>query len=257
MASLALKLILTPVLVAAASLAGRRWGPAVSGWLIGLPFTSGPIAFFVALSQGAAFAAATAVGTLAGTLSQAAFCLIYAWAARRWSWPGSLAAASLGFAAATVALRWLALPVEPVFVLVVLALALALWGMPGQSVALPAPAGRPPSWDLPARMVLATTFVLLLTGVAAALGPRLTGLLAPFPLYGSILTAFAHRRQGPIAGVRVLRGLLLGLFAFACFFLTLAELLPRAGVAPAFLAALAVALLVQGISLWILRRQAA
>jgi len=33
---LLLKLVLTPALIAAASLAGRRWGHAVSGWLVGL-----------------------------------------------------------------------------------------------------------------------------------------------------------------------------------------------------------------------------
>jgi hypothetical protein len=36
MDTLALKLVLTPTLIGAASLAGRRWGPAVSGWLVGL-----------------------------------------------------------------------------------------------------------------------------------------------------------------------------------------------------------------------------
>ena len=76
MNSLALKLVLTPALIALASLAGRRWGPAVSGWLVGLPLTSGPVTFFLALNQGLAFAAAAAVGTLAGTISQAAFCLV-------------------------------------------------------------------------------------------------------------------------------------------------------------------------------------
>ena len=46
-----LKLILAPVIIGGASLAGRRWGPAVSGWLVGLPLTSGPVIFFLALSQ--------------------------------------------------------------------------------------------------------------------------------------------------------------------------------------------------------------
>jgi hypothetical protein len=41
--TLAPKLVLTPLLVAMASLAGRRWGPLLSGWLVALPLTSGPI----------------------------------------------------------------------------------------------------------------------------------------------------------------------------------------------------------------------
>jgi hypothetical protein len=38
--ALALKLIVTPLLVGAASLAGRWWGSAVGGWLIGISLWS-------------------------------------------------------------------------------------------------------------------------------------------------------------------------------------------------------------------------
>src|SRR6185503_8497679 len=124
MDNLTLKLVLTPALIGAASLAGRRWGPAVGGWLVGLPFTSAPIAFYLARDRGPEFASAAAAGIMAGAVSQAAFCLAYA------------------------------------------------------------------------RMALATVFVVALTGAAGTLGPRLTGLLAPFPLYASLLTVFAHALDG-------------------------------------------------------------
>jgi len=55
---LALKLVLTPALIAVATLVGRRFGPSISGWLVGLPFTSGPVSLFLALEQGTTFAAA-------------------------------------------------------------------------------------------------------------------------------------------------------------------------------------------------------
>jgi hypothetical protein len=58
MDGLALKLVLTPALIGAVSLAGRRWGPGVSGWLVGFPLTSGSVAFFLSLDHGLAFAAA-------------------------------------------------------------------------------------------------------------------------------------------------------------------------------------------------------
>jgi hypothetical protein len=105
-------------------------------------------------------------------------------------------------------------------------------------------------------VVIATTFVVLLTGLAPALGAQLTGLLAPFPLYGSILMVFAHAQQGPAAAQGVVRGLLFGLFAFAGFFLTVAELLPVAGIALSFTAALMVAVLIQAGTLRIVRRSA-
>jgi len=98
-------------------------------------------------------------------------------------------------------------------------------------------------------MAVTTALVLGLTGLAQALGPRLAGLLATFPLYATVLTVFAHRLEGPNPAVEVLRGLLLGLFSFAGFFVVLGGLIERVGVAPAFAAAGALALLVQAASL--------
>jgi hypothetical protein len=255
MESLTLKLFLTPILVATASLAGRRWGSAVSGWLVGLPLTSGPIIFFLVLTHGVPFAAAVAVGTLAGAISQTVFCLCYAWLAMRWSWPPALLASCLGFAATTTALQHLTISTSSLFLLVTLALVLALGLMPSAADAPSVQVSPPPSWDIPTRMVVATAFVLLLTGSATTLGPQLTGLLAPFPLYGAILTVFAHHIQGAVAALRVLRGLLLGLFAFAAFFLVLVGFLEHENMALAFGAASTVALVLQAGTFWMLKRR--
>jgi hypothetical protein len=278
MDSLILKLVLTPTLIGMASLAGRRWGPSVSGWLVGLPLTSGPVAFFLALNHGTTFAAAAAVGTLTGTISQVPFCLTYAWLARHAGWPLALGISYFGFAAATVMLQYLVLPLALLFPVVIAALVLALRLLPPNAEAAPAAAspaatsagGKPapalsasprppvlPRWDIPLRMTLATAIVLLLTSGAPILGPRLTGLLTPFPLYASILGVFAHRLQGASAVAGVLRGLVLGLFAFASFFLVLALLIGWIGLASAFAASIIVALIVQSGSLWVLRHTAA
>ena len=61
------------------------------------------------------------------------------------------------------------------------------------------------------------------------------------------------RARDPL--IRVLRGLLLGLFAFAGFFLVLALSIEPAGIARAFAAAIAAALILQGGALWALRRE--
>jgi hypothetical protein len=251
-AVLALKLVLTPLLVGAASLAGRRWGSSVGGWLIGIPFTSGPVALFLALDPGPRFAALTAEATMAGAISQAAFCLAYSWAAQRFGWSPSLLAATVGYAAATVLLIYVPLRGGPMFVFVIVVLVFSLLLMPLREIPLSTRVAFP-AWDLPARMVVATGLVVVLTGVAPLLGPRLAGLLAPFPLYGAVLAGFAHRLQGAGSAVSVLRGLLLGLFAFAVFFLVLSGLLPY-GIAVAFAFAIAAALAVQSASLLVGRR---
>jgi hypothetical protein len=254
MDTLALKLVLTPALVGTASLAGRWWGPAVSGWFVGFPLTSGPVAFFLAIGQGHAFAAAAAAGTLAGTASQAVFCLTYAWLAFRVAWALALVGGLLAFGGATVLFQARELALAPTTIGVMAVIALAARLMPRTAQIAAAPGGAP-RWDIPARMVVATVFVLLLTSLAPILGPRLTGLLSPFPLFGAVLTIFAHHLQGPAAAAGVLRGLVLGLFAFAAFFVVLAARLESWGLGPAFAAASVVVLLVQIGALRVLRSQ--
>jgi hypothetical protein len=219
---------------------------------VGLPFTSAPIAFFLARERGLEFATTAAWGIMAGTLSQAAFAVAYAWLARRTRWPLATLAGCAAFALATAALASATTPASVLGIVAAAALVTALWLMPPAREAQSAP--RSPRWDLPARMAVATAFVLVVTALAGVLGPRLAGLLAPFPLYAAVLSAFAHALAGASAAAGVLRGLLLGLFAFTAFFFVLASTLTRAGLGPAFALALAVALAVQGTSLWALRR---
>jgi hypothetical protein len=248
-----LKLVATPILVGAASLAGRRWGAEIGGWLVGIPFTSGPIALFLALESGLHFAAQAAAGTLAGTVSQAAFAVAYGWVALRAGWAACLAAATLAFLVMTALLSFARLDVIPVFGLAVLSLVAAILVMP--RVRGNVPAHRPlPWWDIPARMVVATAFVIALTAAAPALGSRLAGLLAPFPLYATVLSVFAQRLQGAASAISVQYGLLAGLFAFALFFLTVAVLLESRGIAVTFAVALVVAVAAQGVSLVVTRR---
>ncbi len=63
-----------------------------------------------------------------------------------------------------------------------------------------------------------------------------------------MLTVFAHRSSGPGAAVAVLRGVELGLFAFAIVFFVLASLLGRIDTAAAFVCATAAALVGQALS---------
>src|SRR5204862_1462982 len=125
-----LKLIVTPLLIGTASLAGRRWGEMVSGWFIGLPLTSGPVCWFLALEQGTGFAAAAARGCLAGAAAEAGFCLAYGVAARNGSWLRSIAAGTLAYAMCAALLQLAAVPLWLLAPIVCATLAIALWLMP-------------------------------------------------------------------------------------------------------------------------------
>jgi hypothetical protein len=252
MDSIGLRLALAPALILAASLVSRQWGPAVGGWLVALPLTSGPVAFFLALDHGAGFAAMAALGSLAGAIAEIAFAVAYAVLARR-GWPLAVAGASLTFTAVAALLQQLALTWGSLAAGSMAALVGALMLVPRQSHA--SQALPPPRWEIPARMAVTAALVLLITGMATVLGPRLSGTLAMFPVYVIVLTVFAHR-SGPPHALHVLRGLLVGLFAGVSFFIVLAALVERAGVTRGFLAAVAVTLAVQGMSFAFVTRAA-
>ncbi|MDF0497247.1 hypothetical protein [Bradyrhizobium yuanmingense] len=97
-------------------------------------------------------------------------------------------------------------------------------------------------WDLPARMLIGTTIVLTLTA-AAFVGAKAAGVLASFPVFGTILAIVANR--GAVMATQVLRGMVLTLYEFATFFFVLGLLLTTVGALPALLAAIANTLLTQ------------
>jgi hypothetical protein len=239
-----MKLTLAPGLVAATTLAARRWGALVGGVVGGFPAVVGPILVAIDAEHGDGFAARAAGGALAGLLSLTAFVVAYGWLARRFSWPLTLLLSWSAFAVVTAALEGVSPPPE-------VALPLVLACFTAGYFALPRTAGRPPPdpaprWDLALRVVSTALFVLVLTAVAGALGPRLSGLLAAFPVLASVLAVFMHAQEGPDAVADFLRGLLSGLAGFAAFCFVVAVMLAGTGAIAAFVVATAVALAVNG-----------
>lgn len=254
MDTLPLKLTVTPLLILAASLASRRWGEIVGGWFVGLPLTSGPVCFFLALDQGAGFAAAASLGCLAGAVSEAGFGLAYSIVARHFGWKLAILSASFGFVVCAAAFAKAGLSLWPLVIVAGAALAAVLTLMPQLGDDRTTLARRP-CGDIPARMVVATGLVLGLTALAPYVGGRLSGLLATYPVFAAVLTAFSHHGRGPAAAIQVLRGLLIGLYAFIGFFAVLASTIESAGIVASFAAATLVALVIQGCSLWLMRRR--
>jgi hypothetical protein len=241
---LALKLFLAPALIAVATLAGKRWGPAASGWLIGFPIISGPINFILARQDGIPFAVHSAVGVLGGQVSMCLFCAGYIYAARKLPWWLS---APLGILAFTIsALLWNAytLPLLPTFAVLAGVILLFSRLIRPENIQLkPIRAW----WDLPARMFTAMLFVTVLTTFSPKLGPELSGLLSAFPVFGTILSTFTHAQQGGRAAGQLLRGTIVGSFGIASFYLVIGLLLPLLGLWAYLLAVLA-ALAANGIS---------
>lgn len=242
------KLIASPLLLLAATLAVRRWGESIGGFFVGLPLTSGPISLFLALEQGAPFARDATSGSLTATAAQAAAVWAYCLLAAR----GCLLAiigSCLAFSAVAWPLQASGWPQGVLFAIALAAIAGALRFSP-----LAAPDRRVAAaawWDLPARIALMVVLVLGVTAAAPTLGPQVSGVLASFPFMGLILTVFAHHIAGPGAGQRVMRGMGAGLLGFGVFFFVLSLALTRVSLSLAYGAALLAAL---GAQAWSLRR---
>jgi len=245
---LAVKILLAPAFVMGASLTARRFGVRIGGLVAGLPVVAAPILLVFALSHGRAFAANAAAGTLLGLVSLVTFIVVYTRLAPRLRWSTSLVMGWGAYFAMTGALSAISIGRGTALAVVLMTLALTL-------IALPRPAGERlstvslPAWDLPLRGVSSLVLVLALTALAGQLGPKLSGLLASFPVVTSVLAVFTHAQHGEEDLLGIMRGLVVGLVAYALFCFTLTISLRSLGVAESFLLSAAAALVTQAVVL--------
>jgi hypothetical protein len=268
---LLLKLLLVPALVASVTMASRRWGLRVGGVLTALPMVAGPTLVFYAIEQGDAFAASAARTAMLGIAATAAFCVAYARSAASFNWVASLAIGWTAVAAvASVVYRLPDLRGFGELAIAVTALLVARRLVPARS-SMPLE-GAAPRWDLPLRMIASAAAVVVFTGIASLLGPRLSGVVSAFPVVTMILVVFIHAqhegtpsrrsgrpqgtpsrrsgRQGHEAVATFLRGLLRGLHSFAVFCLMFSAALSAGWIlAAAAAAALGVQLALQAVIL--------
>jgi hypothetical protein len=245
---LVVKILLAPAFVMGASLTARRFGVRIGGLVAGLPVVAAPILLVFALSHGRAFAANAAAGTLLGLVSLVTFIVVYTRLAGRLRWSISLVMGWGAFFAMTGALSAIAIGRGTALAVVLMTLALTL-------IALPRPAGERsstvslPAWDLPLRGMSALVLVLALTALAGQLGPKLSGLLASFPVVTSVLAVFTHAQHGEEDLLGIMRGVVMGLVAYALFCFTLTISLRSLGVAESFLLSATAALVTQAVVL--------
>ena len=216
-----LKLILTPSFIALAALVARRWGPVAGGWIVGLPLTSGPVSVFLFLEHGREFAANAANGALLGVISVAVYALAYSKASTRLAWTFSALLALFFFFLSTLVLSLVSPPLWAAALFVFTANYTALRAC-GHDSGNSIPVIRAPAWDIPFRMAAATGMVLAVTALSTYLGPKMSGLLSIFPIFISVMAIFAHRLSGPENVRSLMRGVILGAFSAAAFFLVVA-----------------------------------
>ena len=236
-----LRLALVPAAIWLATLAARRWGHTVSGYLGGMPLIGGPITLFIAMDHGAAFASRSATFTLAAILGQGAHLLAFSHAARAGApWPLALLAGWSAFVVAALTSAWLEPGPLP-------ALALAAAGLVAAWLFLPRPrdaaipAHIPPA-ELRLRLVAAFLLAAAILWAADTFGPVASGILLSVPVTGSIMPPFTLALYGADSVARLTRGFVVGLTGFTTFFLVVALAAVPWGITAAFLGAVGGAL---------------
>ena len=236
-----LRVALVVVAVWLASLAARRWGHTLSGYLGGMPLIGGPITLFLAIDHGAPFAARSALFTLAAVTAQAAHLLAFGHAgARRAPWPLALV---LGWSAFALA-AWAASHVEWSALLAYAAAGASLglaWRVLPRfrgTASLPAV----PPIELRLRLAAAVALAAAILWAAPRFGPVVSGVLLSVPVTGSIMPPFTLRLYGADALARLLRGFVVGLSGFTTFFFVVAATVAAWGIALSFSAAVLAAL---------------
>ena len=183
---LAIKLVSVPIFILTVSMVAHKWGPSVGGVVLGLPLTSGPVLFFLALEQGTSFAAASALGTLLGLISLSASCIVFSWLSFRLGWLACLVGCCVTFFMMTLILTLVSFPSVLSLVSVVAFLLVICRLFPsGASGSI---SREVPKWEIPARMIAATGLVLLITGAGVNIGATLE-----WPTYAVSCIRDGHR----------------------------------------------------------------
>ena len=242
-----LKVAVSPILVALVSVAARWWGPTIGALLMGLPWLTGPVLYFLATDKGTDFGVAACAGIELGVVCICAFMLAYGAATLFAPWPVCLAAAAAAFAAAAWATQGLEIALTTSAAVAAACLVVTYLLLPRpRTAALP---GRLPWWDIPARMLATVVLVGGISLGADALGPRLSGIVSTYPAIVTVIGSFTHHQWGCDAARHMLRGLALSLLAFVVFFLTVGATLAEVGVTTAFVLGTASALPVSAVLL--------
>lgn len=248
------KLLAGPLVIAGASLAGKRWGPTAAGLIGGLPLIASCVITTLWLAYGKDYAMHTAASAPAGLWANCVYMLTLGYSSRYLGWAGMLACGWAAYLLTAWALAASGLAQQ--MWVCVSALPALLLSVP----LLPKPAGPPvpaplPRIELAARMLVAFALVAGLTTLSQTLGSTLTGVMSGGPVVATVIPAFTQAKGERNTLLFQLRGFLVGLVGFGLSFLLL---VPLADVMGAW-AAIPAALLAMSSSLaltWISRRWA-
>lgn len=239
---LILKLIIVPLFILLVTFAGYRWGTKVSGILGGMPVVAGPIVVLLAFEQGQQFAMLSATTAIISVVPLLIFGISYCWACLKFNWFISFIIAVINWLIVANILLLFSIKAEFALLITFIALSIAPYILPAiSSLAQPVKKGHDLIW----RMLAGGLLTLLITQTALFLGERWSGMLAVFPIIGSVLAIFTHVTQGREYVTLLYRGMIRGLYSLTVFFYVLAIGWGQSGMILPIIIAVLCAILIQ------------
>lgn len=234
-----------PTVIAGVTLISRKWGNTIGGMIASMPWVAGPIVLFIALEQGKEFAVLSIPGVMMGIIGWLAFCYAYIYAGLRFNVIISVLLGYLAYLVTGGLLQWLDRDLGMYFwvVAALIFISIAFYFFPSASYS-PVTKSKKLRFDIPLRMLVMTSFVILVTYFAGALGPVWSGILTPIPVMTAVLAMFTHYTQGITATIVILRGMFIGIYGFTAFLFAMGLLLPHYSIWVTFVLSLIINVLV-------------
>jgi hypothetical protein len=217
---LALKMAATAVVVVTASLIAERVGALIGAMIATLPIAAGPAYILLALDHDAQFIADSTVTSLAVHAATGLFGTAYVLAAQRFSFLPTIAIAVATWFGCALVIRSTEWSIAGAIALCVVTYA-ACVPLVQRHLHVRVPAIGRRWFDIPLRALLVATLVGIVVTVGANVGPKLTGILAVFPVVMVSLMLILHPRIGGAATAAIIANTMWGLVGFGLSILAL------------------------------------
>ena len=208
------RMAITAAFVVSASVITERSGPVIGALVATLPISAGPSYVFLALDHDAAFIAEGALASLPINAATIFLALTYSVLAQRFSlWISAGAAMVVWLVLATIIrhLEW-TLPAGVIVNVITFAVCVPLM-RPYMLVKKMPPIDR--RWyDIPLRAGLVATLVATVVTTSSWVGPKISGIIALFPIVFTSLMLILHPRIGGVPTAAVIANGAWGLMGF-------------------------------------------
>ena len=211
--TLALRMVITAAFVVSASIITERSGPVIGALVATLPISAGPSYVFLAIDHDAAFIAQGALSSLPVNAATIFLGLTYVVLAQRHSFAvsvGSAVAVWIVLASIIRLFDWTLMAGLAVN-LVAFAICIPLLAQ-YRHVKMPLVTRR--WYDIPFRAALVATLVAIVVSTSGWVGPRVSGVIALYPIVFTSMMVILHPRIGGPPTAAVLANSAWGLLGF-------------------------------------------